>query len=44
MVALRRYGVLDTPREPFFDDITRLVAAVCDAPIAAINFVEAGRQ
>src|ERR1700722_13211582 len=42
--ALRRYGILDTPTEKAFDDITRLVAHICQSPVAVINFVDAGRQ
>jgi signal transduction histidine kinase len=42
--ALRRYGILDTPPEPEFDEITDLIARVCETPIAVINFVDAGRQ
>ena len=44
LAALRRYGILDTPREPAFDDITRLVAHVCQTPIALVSFVDAHRQ
>lgn len=42
--ALRRYRILDTDVEPAFDDITRLAAYVCQAPIAVINFIDADRQ
>jgi signal transduction histidine kinase/ActR/RegA family two-component response regulator len=42
--ALRRYQILDTPAEEEFDDITRLIARICDAPIAVINFVDHDRQ
>ena len=42
--ALRRYDILDTPREPAFDDITRLIAHVCQTPIALVTFVDADRQ
>lgn len=44
LAALRRYQILDTPREEAFDDITRLIASVCDAPIAVINFIDEARQ
>ena len=43
LAALHRYGILDTPREAPFDDITRLAAAICRVPIAAISFVDAHR-
>jgi len=42
--ALRRYGILDTPPEPEFDEITDLIARVCETPIAVINFIDDGRQ
>ena len=42
--ALDRYSILDTPREPEFDDIARLAADVFEAPIAVVNLVAAGRQ
>jgi diguanylate cyclase (GGDEF)-like protein/PAS domain S-box-containing protein len=41
---LDRYGVLDTEPEDTFDDLTRLAAYVCEAPIALISLVDAGRQ
>jgi PAS domain S-box-containing protein len=44
LAALRQYAVLDTPPEQAFDDITRLTAAFCDAPIALVSFVDRGRQ
>ena len=44
LAALDRYGVLDTPREDDFDDIARLAAQVCDAPIALISFVAEEEQ
>jgi signal transduction histidine kinase/ActR/RegA family two-component response regulator len=42
--ALERYEILDTPPEEEFDDITRLIARICDAPIAIINFIDRDRQ
>ena len=42
--ALERYEILDTPPEEEFDDITRLIARICDAPIAVINFIDRDRQ
>jgi len=42
--ALRRYEILDTPREAEFDDIAALVAEICDAPVAVVNFIDADRQ
>jgi len=42
--ALRRVALLDTPTEAAFDRLTRLAAAVLDAPVALINLVDADRQ
>jgi two-component sensor histidine kinase len=44
LAALRRYGILDTPCEPHFDDLVRLAAQTCDAPVAVISLVEDRRQ
>ncbi len=41
---LRRYRILDTPPEQAFDDLTRLTAYVCGAPIALIGFMDLDRQ
>src|SRR6478672_8270629 len=42
--ALLRYGVLDTPREPTYDDIVQVVCKTLDVPIAAVNLIAEGRQ
>jgi PAS domain S-box-containing protein len=44
VAALDRYGILDTPREPDFDDIARLAAEVFEAPIAVVNLIAGDRQ
>jgi two-component sensor histidine kinase len=44
LAALRRYDILDTPREADFDDVVEVLAAVCDAPISVINLIDADRQ
>jgi len=44
LAALRQFEILDTDPEPAFDDIVALVARVCDAPIAVVNFIDEGRQ
>lgn len=44
LAALDRYRILDTPSERAYDDITRLAAFICQAPIALISFVDANRQ
>ena len=42
--ALRSFGILDTPREEEFDDIVRVVSAICRTPISVINLIDHGRQ
>ena len=39
-----RYEMLDTPSEEDFDELARLAATICGAPIAAIGLIDAGRQ
>lgn len=42
--VLHSYNVLDTPRESEFDDLARIAAEVCKAPIAVVNLVDTHRQ
>ncbi|MFV8752622.1 GAF domain-containing protein [Nannocystaceae bacterium ST9] len=44
IAALRSYAVLDTPSESRFDDIARVVAHLCDVPIALVSLVDEDRQ
>jgi two-component sensor histidine kinase len=44
LAALQGYGILDSPPEPDFDDITRVAALVCKAPIALVSLVADTRQ
>ncbi|WP_435769103.1 EAL domain-containing protein [Nocardioides sp. SYSU DS0651] len=41
--SLRSYGLLDTPPDPVFDDLARMAATLCDAPIAAVALLDADR-
>ncbi|MFP9114096.1 GAF domain-containing protein [Flavobacterium sp. RHBU_3] len=41
---LRKYGILDTLPEQAYDDMTRLAAIICNAPIAIISLVDKDRQ
>ncbi len=42
--ALFAYEILDTPAEPAFDALTRLVAHIANVPIALVSLVDADRQ
>ena len=44
VAALRSYGILDTPREEEFDEIVRVVSALCGTPISVINLIDRDRQ
>ena len=44
LAALRAYGILDTPRESDFDDVAKLAACICEAPISSITLVDHNRQ
>ncbi|MDT0136604.1 EAL domain-containing protein [Acidovorax sp. PRC11] len=42
--ALHACAILDTPPEDTFDQLARLAAHLCDAPLAVIGFVDADRE
>ncbi len=42
--TLRQYAVLDTPPEEALDDLTALVATICEMPIALITLVDEQRE
>ncbi|HEY7112222.1 MAG TPA: PAS domain S-box protein [Thermoanaerobaculia bacterium] len=44
LAALARYEILDTAPEREFDDLAKLAAQICDAPIARISFVDRDRE
>jgi diguanylate cyclase (GGDEF)-like protein/PAS domain S-box-containing protein len=44
LAALRRYRILDTPKEPAFERLTQLAARLFEAPIALISLIDAERQ
>lgn len=44
LASLRTYGVLDSPPEKSFDDLTLLAAHVCGTPIALVSLVDESRQ
>ncbi|MFE1598764.1 PAS domain-containing protein [Methylobacterium sp. ID0610] len=44
LAVLRSYAVLDTPPEPAFDDICKIAAHVCRAPVAVVTLIEDTRQ
>src|SRR5215212_8490956 len=42
--ALHQYRILDSLPEQVYDDLTRLAAQVCAAPIALVSLIDAERQ
>jgi EAL domain-containing protein (putative c-di-GMP-specific phosphodiesterase class I)/GGDEF domain-containing protein len=44
LAELRSYGVLDTPREQAFDDISELTRAIAGTPVAIVSLVDENRQ
>ncbi len=43
LATLNEYGILDTPVENLFDNITRLIANTCQMPVACIGLVDESR-
>ena len=44
LAALREYEILDTADEAGFDDIAKIAAHICGAPIALVSLVDEDRQ
>lgn len=44
LAELRSYGVLDTPREQAFDDISELTRAIAGTAVAIVSLVDENRQ
>jgi len=44
LLALRAFGILDTPPEPDFDELARLAASLCGTPVALIGLVDEHRE
>ncbi|GJE59415.1 PAS domain S-box protein [Methylobacterium trifolii] len=44
LAKLRGLGILDTPAEAAYDDLVRVAAHVCAAPVALVSFVDEARQ
>lgn len=42
--TLESYGIVDTPREVEFDQLTRLASHICQTPVALVSLVTADRQ
>ena len=41
---VERFGILDTPEEQAYDDLTRMAASICDVPIALITVLDRDRN
>ena len=44
LAALKSYQVMDTESDPILDDITEIIADICDVPIALVSLVDDCRQ
>ncbi len=44
LAALAQFAILDTEREPQFDNIVQIASEVCETPIAVVNFIASDRQ
>ena len=44
LAVLQDYDVLDSASEVAFDDVTRLAAQICQAPVALISLIDQDRQ
>ncbi|MBS0631814.1 MAG: response regulator [Verrucomicrobia bacterium] len=44
VAVLRSLGLLDTPPEPEFDELTRLAAHICGVPMSVISLIDTDRQ
>lgn len=42
--ALEAYGILDTPEEQAYDDLTLLASHICETPVALISVIDKERQ
>jgi len=43
VASLRTYGILDSPPEQAFDDITELAAQICECAVASVNMIDEAR-
>ncbi len=44
LLALKKFGILDTPADTLLDDITILASKICGTPVALISLVDENRQ
>ena len=42
--TLRNYDILDTEREPEFDEVVELASTLCNVPISVVNLIDEHRQ
>ena len=44
IATLDDYRILDTPPDPFFDNITKVASIICQTPVALVSLVDRNRQ
>ncbi|MFC4997599.1 GAF domain-containing protein [Dactylosporangium cerinum] len=44
LAALHSYGILDGPRPPALDELTRLASSIFDTPMSAVSLIDRDRQ
>ncbi len=44
LAALHSYDILDTGSDPAFDDLTKMIAHICDVPVALVSLLDDKRQ
>ncbi len=43
LAALQRYRILDTPREPEFEDLVTIARTICGTSMGAVTLIDSER-